>query len=277
MAAQWHPAGMPYYMDRHDLAGMTAEDIAQAHLQDLAVQQRFDVNFLTYWFDIGRQTAFCLATGPSGDAVEAAHQASHGLVGTQIIVVDQAVVERFMGGLLNHQPGEPYVETAFRTILFTDIEGSTSLTQSLGDAAAMALVRSHDRIVEASLGRHGGSEVKHTGDGIMSAFPSVVGAIRSAVDIQRELARMASESGSPIRVRVGLAAGEPVTERGDLFGAAVQLAARLCQLAQPGSILVSSGVYDLARGKGFKFGPARRRRVKGFEDPVTSHEVVWTE
>ena len=266
---------MPYFMDRHDLAGMTAEDIAQAHLQDLAVQKQFDVNFLTYWFDMARQTAFCLATGPNGEAVEAAHAASHGLVGTQIIEVDQNVVERFVGGLLNHEPGEPYVETAFRTILFTDIEGSTSLTQTLGDAAAMKMLRDHDRVVEASLGRHGGSEVKHTGDGIMSAFPSVVSAIRSTIEIQRDIGAMETSSGMPIRVRVGLAAGEPVTERGDLFGAAVQLAARLCQQAQPGSILVSSGVHDLARGKGFKFGSARRMRLKGFEEPVTSYEVLW--
>ena len=268
---------MPYYMDRHELAGMTAEDLARAHMLDLATQGRFGVNFLTYWFDQERQTAFCLATGPNGDAVEAAHQASHGLIGTQIIEVDQTAVERFMGGLLSHPPGEPYVETAFRTILFTDIEGSTSLTQSLGDAAAMGLLRDHDGVVEASLGRHGGSEVKHTGDGIMSAFPSVVGAIRSAIDIQRELSDRESGVGSPIRVRVGLEAGEPVTERGDLFGAAVQLAARLCQQAEPGTILVSSGVHDLARGKGFGFGAPRRRRLKGFDETVTSYEVLWRE
>jgi class 3 adenylate cyclase len=262
-------------MDRHDLAGMTAEDIARAHLQDLAIQQQFNVNFLTYWFDMGRQTAFCLATGPNGEAVEAAHAASHGLVGTQIIEVDQTVVERFMGGLLNHPPGEPYVETAFRTILFTDIEGSTSLTQSLGDAAAMALVRDHDRVVEASLGRNGGSEVKHTGDGVMSAFPSVVGALRSAIEIQRDIASLESGGRPPMKVRVGLAAGEPVTERGDLFGAAVQLAARLCQQAKPGSILASSGVHDLARGKGFQFGSTRRMRLKGFDEPVIGYEVAW--
>jgi class 3 adenylate cyclase len=266
---------MPYYMDRHDLVGLTAEDLAQAHLLDLATQGKYGVTFLTYWFDPERQTAFCLATGPNGEAVESAHQASHGLVGTQIIEVDQTAVERFMGGLLSHPPGEPYVETAFRTILFTDIESSTSLTQSLGDAAAMAMLRDHDRVVEASLGRHGGSEVKHTGDGIMSAFPSVVSAIRSAIEIQRDIAALETRAGTPIRVRVGLAAGEPVTERGDLFGAAVQLAARLCQQAQPGSIFVSSGVHDLARGKGFQFGPGRRRRLKGFDEPVIAHEVIW--
>jgi class 3 adenylate cyclase len=266
---------VPYYMDRHDLAGLTAEDIAQAHLQDLAVQSSFDVNFLTYWFDMARQTAFCLATGPTAEAVEEAHRSSHGLVGTQIIEVDQTAVERFMGGLLSHNPGEPYVETAFRTILFTDIEGSTRLTQSLGDAAGMAVVRDHDRVVAASLGRNGGSEVKHTGDGSMSAFPSVVSALRSAVEIQRDLAGRDGGRPGAVRVRVGLAAGEPVTERGDLFGAAVQLAARLCQLAEPGSILVSSGVHDLARGKGFRFGPPRRRRLKGFDELVTSYEVLW--
>ena len=79
----------------------------------------------------------------------------------------------------------PYVETAFRTILFTDIEGSTKLTQELGDARAMAVVRAHDQIVEAALAKHGGSEVKHTGDGVMASFVSVVGGAATAIEIQR--------------------------------------------------------------------------------------------
>jgi class 3 adenylate cyclase len=262
-------------MDRHEFSHLSAEEAAQAHLKDLEVQGRFGVRFLTYWFDEERQTAFCLATAPDKDAVEGVHRASHGFMAYQIIEVNHQMVERFMGGIVEHPPGEPYVDTAFRTIMFTDIEGSTSLTQQLGDARAMTVVRTHDEVVHEALARHGGSEVKHTGDGMMASFPSVAGGIASAVQVQRGIADANARLGLPLRVRIGLAAGEPVTERDDLFGAAVQLAARLCGRAEPGSILVSGAVRDLAVGKGFTFRKRGPFRLKGFDEPVAAFEVDW--
>ena len=80
-----------------------------------------------------------------------------------------------------------------------------------------------------------------------------------------------------MRVRIGLAAGEPVTESDDLFGAAVQLAARLCSRAEPGTILVSSAVHDLAMGKGFTFRKRGRLRLKGFDEPLAVFEVAWAD
>jgi class 3 adenylate cyclase len=266
---------VPLYMDRHEFASMTAEDLAAAHLQDLAIQGRFGVQFVNYWYDDQRQHAFCLAQGPNADAVEAAHGASHGDIPFQVIEVDPDAVYRFMGGMTSHRPGEPYVETAFRTILFTDIVGSTSLTQQLGDAGAMALIRRHDQVAGDALERHGGSLVKHTGDGVMAAFRSVGGAIDAAIDIQRGLVTPDARGGPTLRVRIGLAAGEPVAEGGDLFGAVVQLAARLCQRAKPGTILAAGGVHDLALGKGYAFGRGTRIRLKGFENPIIAFEIDW--
>jgi len=266
---------VPLYMDRHEFSKITAAEIAAAHLRDLEAQGRFGVHFLTYWFDDVRQHAFCLAQGPSREAVETAHRSSHGMVPTQVVEVDEAAVARFMGGIANHQPGEPYVETAFRTILFTDIEGSTHLTQELGDATAMAIVRLHDDIVASALTRFGGAEVKHTGDGLMASFVSVVAALNAAVFMQRGIAEAGGEGNARLRVRIGLAAGEPVAERDDLFGAAVQLAARLCQRARPGTILVASGVQGLAIGKGFSFRKRGTLRLKGFDDAITAFELAW--
>jgi hypothetical protein len=242
---------VPFFMDRHEFVGLSAEEAALAHLRDLKIQGRYGVRFLTYWFDEERQTAFCLAKAPNADAVEDVHRASHGYVAFQIIEVDEPMVARFMGGIVEHPPGEAFVDAAFRTVLFTDIVESTSLTQRLGDAGAMAMVRAHDEIVRGSLGRHRGSEVKHTGDGLMAAFPSVVSAIESAVDIQRRVTDAERTGRLPLSIRIGMAAGEPVTERNDLFGATVQLAARLCSRANPGGILVAGAVHDLALGKGF--------------------------
>lgn len=160
-----HPLRVPLYMDRHEFTAVTAEDIAAAHLQDLAVQGQFKVQFLNYWFDEERQHAFCLAQGPTGEA--------------------------------------------------------------------------------------------------------------AAIEIQRRVAELEPAGPSALRVRVGIAAGETVAEGGDLFGAAVQLAARLCQRAKPGTILAAGGVHDLALGKGFTFGKGARLRLKGFDDALLAFEIAW--
>ena len=91
----------------------------------------------------------------------------------QIIEVDHRMVERFMGGVVEHPPGEPYVDTAFRTVLFADMEDSTGITQRLGDARAMVLLRTHDEVVREALAAHSSSAVKHAGDGMMAGFASV--------------------------------------------------------------------------------------------------------
>lgn len=175
------------------------------------------------------------------------------MIANQVIEVDGRAVRRFLGEIQEHLPGEAYVETAFRTIMFTDIAGSTALTQRLGDAAAMEALRAHDATVRQALDALEGSEVKHTGDGIMASFVSVARAIECSILIEQRLAVHNEAAEVPIIVRIGLAAGEPVTERDDLFGAAVQLAARACGYAEPGCILVSGAVRDLALGKGFVF------------------------
>jgi class 3 adenylate cyclase len=162
------------------------------------------------------------------------------------------------------------------TILFTDIVGSTTLTQRLGDAKAQEFLRTHNAIVRDAISAHGGAETKHTGDGIMASFPSASRAIECAIDIQKALASFAEQRPEPpLRVRIGLNAGEPVPEEKDLFGTAVQLAARICAKARPGQILVSSVVRELAAGKGFVFLDHGRVPLRGFEKRVGVHEVAW--
>jgi class 3 adenylate cyclase/esterase/lipase len=162
------------------------------------------------------------------------------------------------------------------TILFTDIEGSTTLTQRVGDAKAQEVLRIHNNIVRDALKTHGGSEVKHTGDGIMASFPFASRALECAVGVQRAFAAHNQENpDTPIRVRMGLNAGEPVAEEEDLFGTAVQLARRICDRAEPGQILASNVVQELAAGKGFVFGDEGDVALKGFEKPVRLYELHW--
>jgi class 3 adenylate cyclase len=158
-------------------------------------------------------------------------------------------------------------------ILFTDLCDSTQQTQELGDDGFMHLLHEHDDIVRAALHKQAGREVKHTGDGIMASFTSVSAAIEAAVEMQSSLQRRNEATERPIRLRVGISVGEPVTERGDLFGAAVQLSARLCGVASPGGIAVSTAVRELCVGKHFAFDSKGSHDLKGFAEPVPVFEV----
>ncbi len=161
------------------------------------------------------------------------------------------------------------------TILFTDMESSTATTQRLGDEKAQALVRLHNSVVRDALAEHGGTEIKHTGDGIMASFTSGSSGLAAAVAIQRALADRSEAGDDHVHVRIGLNAGEPVAEDRDLFGTAVQLASRICDRAQPGEILVSNVVRELVAGKGFLFADRGEFEMRGFEDPVRIYEVGW--
>ena len=268
---------MGFYMDRHDLEGATAADLAAAHMSDLRTQSQHGVRFVSYWFDYDRSAAFCLVETPDAETAQAVHREAHGSVAHEIIPVDPDVVARFLGRIDDPLQSGRDAESAFRIILFTDLEGSTALVQRLGDEAAMRLLRVHDSIVREALARHAGLEVKHTGDGIMASFGSVQAALACTVAIQQGFAaHNASHPEPPFRVRIGMSAGEPVTEGDDLFGASVQLAARLCDYASPGTVVVSGVVRDLAIGKGFTFGPPGEATLKGFPLPVSLCELVWS-
>jgi class 3 adenylate cyclase len=267
---------MPLYMDRHeDLEGLTPQAAAEAHMQDLDVQGRYGVRYLSYWLDPDRGTIFCLVEAPSAEFAELVHRESHGLVAAKIIAVDRAMVESFLGTLYEPDPGEVWSATAFRVVAFTDIQDSTRLTQQLGDTAAMRLLRDHDRIARERLVANRGQEVKHTGDGIMASFTSVSRGVDWACDVQRELDERNRTSDPSLRVRIGMSAGEPVAEGDDLFGATVQLAARLCDEADPESVLVTNTVRDLALGKGYRFTARDPVSLKGFAEPVSAYELVW--
>ena len=276
---------MPLYMDIHNLPeGTTAEDVAKAHAKDMETQRKYGVEYHKYWVNESGRKVFCLAHAPNAEAAECVHREAHGLLAEKIIEVEPDVAEVFLGGTETNNVGAVLLagggaharDPGIRTILFTDIVNSTTLTQSLGDEAALALLGVHDTIVRDALSALGGREVKHTGDGIMASFVSAAGAVRCAIQIQRELAK--HEEANPeraLKVRVGAAAGEPVEQNNDLFGSTVQLAARLCAHAQPEQILVANAIPDLCIGKGLLFDDLGEVDLKGFGYPVRAHAATW--
>jgi class 3 adenylate cyclase/pimeloyl-ACP methyl ester carboxylesterase len=161
---------------------------------------------------------------------------------------------------------------ALRSVLFTDLVGHTEMMSRLGDERGRAVLREHEDITRNVLKQHGGTEVKTMGDGFMASFGSVTKAVECAVALQRAFAE---REGEPLAVRVGLNAGEPIEEDGDLFGATVILASRIAAKAGAGEILVADTVRGLCSGKGFLFADRGEFVAKGFEEPVRVYEVSW--
>jgi class 3 adenylate cyclase len=276
---------MPLYMDIHNLDdGTTAEDVAKAHEKDMKVQQKYGVKYSKYWVNDSGKKVFCLAHAPNAEAAEQVHREAHGLMPEKIIEVQPELAEGFLGGMETNAAGAVVFpgrgadarDPGIRTVLFTDVVNSTTLTQSLGDEAALAILGVHDMIVRDALSASGGREIKHTGDGIMASFVSAAGAVRCAIKIQRELEKYAQANPErSLKVRVGAAVGEPVEQNNDLFGSTVQLAARLCSHAQPKQILVSNAIAELCIGKGLSFEDAGELTLKGFGSPVRAHAAAW--
>jgi len=163
------------------------------------------------------------------------------------------------------------------TLLFTDLVASTKLLARLGDDAAEDLRRVHFELLRTAISTGGGQEVKTLGDGLMVVFTSSLQAIRSAVAIQQATeAHNGRHSDRPLRVRIGLHAGEPVQADDDFHGTAVVIAKRLCDAAEGGQILASELVRELVGSRGgFSFRSAGRLRLKGLPDPVTASTVEW--
>jgi class 3 adenylate cyclase len=256
--------------------------VADAHQKDLALQDKYHVKFLTYWFDEMRSTAFCLIEAPNRETIERAHNDAHGSIPNEVLEVDPAVVDAFLGRIKDPPPisteksGEIPIDPGFRTIMFTDLKDSTLMTTLYGDAKALHLLHVHNALTRNALKTHEGREVKHTGDGIMASFTAAADAVACAIAIQKAFSDYNNEhADTPLYVRIGLSAGEPIEEHGDLFGKTVQLAARLCALAEPGRILVDGVVYDQATDKRLPFSDLGEVTPKGFDHPIRLYEAQW--
>jgi class 3 adenylate cyclase len=269
---------MAIFMDRHDLKGATAAEIAEAHRKDLEIQDRYGVKFLTYWFDEQRGTTFCLIDAPDESTVQCVHREAHGHVPGEIVEVALSAVEAFLGRIQDPEPPpgrlSEGVDSGHRAIMFTDIVGSTAMTERLGDRRATELVRAHDAIVRRCLKHSGGREIKHTGDGIMASFSSTPEAVACAALIQQEFRRFNNGNVEPIHIRIGLDCGEPVEDSNDLFGSTVQLAARLCSAAPADQILVSENICRECKDPGI-FEASAQRNLKGFTAPVAAFVCHW--
>lgn len=250
---------MPIYMDRHDVLGVNAEDVARAHQEDLKIQEKYGCRVVTYWFDGERGTAFCLIEAPNIDAVKEMHDKAHGLIPHLIIEVDSVIVENFLGRIENpistNSLGDSnfYVikDPAFRTILVTNLKDAALMSSKFKKKEILELIGSHDNIIQQALNLHEGREVQHGEDCFIASFAEVSQAVNCAVKIQNDFKEAnCTISGFNLQVQIGVSAGVPVTENHVFFGQSVQLAKQLCFVAGPTQIVVSPIVYELCKKEG---------------------------
>jgi class 3 adenylate cyclase len=185
-----------------------------------------------------------------------------------------AIDEFLGGGEARTQPTIVAAPSGTAVILFTDIAGSTALTERMGDVPFRDASRALEASLRAAMREAGGTPVdgKVLGDGVMGVFTSASQAIAAA----RRCIELSAES--ELRLHVGLHAGDVIREAGNVYGGAVNIASRICALSAPGEVLVSATVRDLARtSAGVTFADRGEHVLKGIDDAVRLYEVKWQE
>jgi len=162
-----------------------------------------------------------------------------------------------------------------RILFLTDMEGSTSRLERMGDECALEVMRSHNTLIRECLRTHGGLEYAHTGDGLLATFRSATAAVLCSQEVQRSLDRHNRGQNEPIQVRVALHAGETLREEDRFFGAAVNAVFRICDTAKPGQVLASEAIRQLCADPALAFQDRGQAALKGFSEPFRLYEVVW--
>lgn len=247
---------MPIYMDIHNVPGIEAIDVAEAHQKDIAIQQEYHCKAMTYWVDENRGTAFCLISAPDKQMVEEMHRKAHGLVPNKIIEVNDEVIESFLGRIYDPEETETsesglkvFSDSAFRVLLVTDITDPVLLRHQLGMEKANNLLDEQNNIIRKELSDHDGRKVENVGSGFIASFSSAVKAINCAVNIQKNLS---DANRNLTGFKIGISAGNPVENSDKLFGDTIQLARHLGAISKASRVALSSMVKELAASYNFQ-------------------------
>ncbi len=242
---------MPIFMDRHFVPQASAKAVAEAHREDLAIENLFGCKCMTYWIDEDRGNVFCLIEAPDKGAVVNMHKQAHGLVPHEIIEVSAELVNAFLGRI--HDPEmadqEPtdalkvFSDPAFRAILIVETLDYVLLQHKAGKERAGEIYRQYNSIVHQQIRSHKGLNIELGSISIAGSFASIAEATSCAKTIQQELNSLADE----LELRLGLHAGFPVKDHAELFGNTIRLSKYLCRTGVKNQLSVSSTVYDFSK------------------------------
>jgi AraC-like DNA-binding protein len=236
-------------MDVHNVPGVKALDVAEAHQKDLLHQEETGCKCMTYWIDEQRENIFCLFEAPTEQAVENLHRKAHGLMPNKIIEVSSSLVESFLGRIydpadakISENGLKVFTDPSFRILLVTKITDPVLLQYNLGRDKANELLDQYNAAVRKNISTYEGREVEHGGSGFIISFCSAAKAVAAAFAMRKEMKEVAVDS---IDFRIGINAGEPVEKSGNLFGDTIQLADNMCMIIKTFQIAIAPGVKEL--------------------------------
>ena len=240
---------MPIFMDLHITPGVTAKDVADAHLLDVAIQHDYRCKAMTYWVDEDNGTVFCLIEAPDKESVVSLHEKSHGLIPHEVIMVNTDLVQTFLGRIkdpenaIAHADNQAKVfsDSAFRIILVTQTKDLRLLQHEIGKERLQELQLLYSTIVREQSRSHQGSEVNLKEDGYAISFVSAMQATECALAIRKKLLTAANQLG----LRMGLHAGNPVNKSESIFGTTIRLAQFFCKISPSNQVTMSSVVRSM--------------------------------
>ena len=165
------------------------------------------------------------------------------------------------------------------TILFSDIEGSTSYFERKGDEEGLAMVQHHNDLLFPVIENEGGRVVKTIGDGIMACFKDPVSAVKAAIGMQQALEAdraMTFDADEHIHIRVALHMGPGIEKDNDVYGDVVNAAAKVQQQAQPDQILITEVLRESAKQAGAPCAKLGRAEMKGKDEALDVYAVAWS-
>ena len=247
---------MPIFMDRHIVPGIEAKHAAEAHREDLKIQDEYGCRCMTYWVDEERGSAFCLIDAPNREAVLKMHDKAHGLIPHEIVQVNSNVVEAFLGRVTDpegfYDPSDPdlkiFNDPAFRIIMVSETKDIRLLQHELGTRKANKLIGLCHQMLREQVQKHEGREVELEGHGFVASFVSVTQAVGCASAVQQGL----HVAGELLDLRIGLNAGMPVEKDKTIFGDVIKMAGYLCKIGTGNQIVLASIIREIFKDDGQK-------------------------
>ena len=244
-------------MDLHIAPGVTAKDVADAHLLDVKIQDHYQCKAMTYWVDESKGTVFCLIDAPDKESVVLLHEKSHGLIPHEVIMVNTDLVQGFLGRIKDPEnaiaradtQAKVFNDSAFRVILVTQTKDVRLLQHEIGKQRLQELQLLYSTIVREQSRSHQGREVDLKEEGYAISFVTASQAVECALAIQKKLINTANQIG----LRMGLHAGDPVNKSESIFGTTIRLAQFLCKIGNVNQVTMSAVVRGMYKDNDWNF------------------------
>lgn len=245
---------MPLYMDFHVGQGLTAEDVANAHQLDLAVQDELNCNCLTYWFDEGSGSAYCLIEAPNKETAVEVHNRSHKQLPDEIIEVDKRVVKAFLGRVIDPAVVDYIIDNkikvfndpAFRVILTIAMLPKRLLIHKYGEEKSNTMLTETSGFISKAIGNHKGVTADSSANEFIATFESPVQAYLCAMKIMDNQSLLSKD----LNLRMTVHAGNPVDGDPELFGATLKQSRFLCNESKDKMVNITYTVDDLLQKSG---------------------------